>query len=87
MITLTKLDAKLLELDPDQIERVDATPGTVLTMRNGTKHLVEEELSEVIERVRQSRASLLAEARPFARRSEAPVAELGVLPRKKGRRS
>ena len=64
MITLTKLDAKLLELDPDQIERVDATPGTVLTMVNGTKHLVEEEISEVIERVRQSRASLLAGPAP-----------------------
>jgi flagellar protein FlbD len=86
MIMLTKLDAKLLALDPDLIERADAAPGTVLTMVDGTTHMVKEEISDVIERVRQFRASLLTGARPLAGPSEAPVAELGVLPRKKGRR-
>jgi flagellar protein FlbD len=86
MIVLTKLDAKCLTLDPDLIERADANPGTVLTMVDGTKHMVKEGMGEVIDQVRASRASLLAGPRPFAGPSEAPVTELGPLGSRKRRR-
>ena len=60
MIRLTKLNAEPLLLDPDLIKRVDVTPETVLTMVDGTRHVVKEGLLEVVEHARQHWAVLLA---------------------------
>jgi uncharacterized protein YlzI (FlbEa/FlbD family) len=65
MIALTRMNAELLAIDPDLIERAEATPDTVLTMVDGTKHRVKEDLGEIIERSRQHRASMLAAAHYF----------------------
>jgi flagellar protein FlbD len=83
MIALTKLDAKQLVLDPDRIERADADPATVLTMVDGTKHMVKEDISEVIDRVRASWASALAGGRPLAGPGLASVTELVAQPKRK----
>ena len=42
------------------MERVDAHPDTVLTLVDGTKYIVAEGLAEVVERVRDFRAGVLA---------------------------
>ena len=44
-------------LNPDLIERVEATPDTVITLVGGTKYVVAEGVDEIIEQVRYKPAS------------------------------
>jgi flagellar protein FlbD len=60
MIIVTRLNGPPFALNPDLIERADATPDTVLTLVDGTKYLISESVEEVIESVRQYRASVIA---------------------------
>lgn len=46
----------------DLIERAEAAPDTVLTLVDGTKYVVRESVEEVIEKVRDFRASVLVMA-------------------------
>lgn len=62
MIQLTRLNNEAFALNTDLIERVDATPDTVLTLIDGTKYIVAEPLDEVIERVVAFRARVVAAA-------------------------
>lgn len=61
MILLTRLDGSRFAVNEDQIERLDETPDTVVSMVNGNSYLVKESLEEVID--------LIAE---FQTRSRAP---------------
>lgn len=49
MIRLTGLNNKELVINCDQIEKIEAVPETVITLVNGNKYLVQEEIDEVIE--------------------------------------
>ena len=60
MIIVTRLNGPAFALNPDLIERADATPDTVLTLVDGTKYLISETVDEVIELVRAYRASVIA---------------------------
>ena len=60
MITLTRLNGSAFALNCDLIERVDATPDTVLVMLDGSRYVVNEPLDEVIARVRRHRAEVVA---------------------------
>ena len=60
MITLTRLSGTQFVLNSDLIERVDATPDTVVTLTDGTKYVVSEPLSEVVDRVRVFRSEIIA---------------------------
>jgi flagellar protein FlbD len=60
MIMLTRLNGPSFALNPDLIERAEATPDTVITLCDGHKVLVSESVEELIERVRAYRASVLA---------------------------
>jgi flagellar protein FlbD len=60
VITLTRLSGTSFAINPDLIERVDATPDTVLTLVDGTKYVVSETLEDVTDAVRYYRASLLS---------------------------
>ena len=60
MITLTRLNGEQFALNCDLVERVDAHPDTVLTLVDGTKYIVAETLTDVVERVRDFRAGVLA---------------------------
>ena len=60
MIKLTKLNGPSFVLNSDLIERIEATPDTVVTLVDGDRYLVTESVDEVIERVRQHRANVLA---------------------------
>ncbi len=59
MIILTRLNGEQFAVNCDLVERVDAHPNTVLTLVDATKYIVAESLSQVVERVRDFRASVL----------------------------
>ena len=62
MILLTRLGGHELAVNPDLIERAEATPDTVITMVDGHKLVIAESLDELVTRVRRWRASVAAEA-------------------------
>jgi flagellar protein FlbD len=60
MIELTRLNGKPIVLNSDLIKSAEASPDTMLTLINGEKLIVREDLAEVVERVLAYRARLLA---------------------------
>ena len=60
MIMLTRLNGPPFALNPDLVERAEATPDTVITLCDGHKVLVAESVEQLIELVREYRASVLA---------------------------
>lgn len=66
MILVTRLNGPAFLLNPDLVERVEATPDTVVTLVGGTKYVVMESLAEVSNLVRQHRAEVLAQAEVIA---------------------
>jgi flagellar protein FlbD len=60
MIMLSRLTGLPFALNPDLIERAEATPDTVLTLCDGSKLVIGESVEEVVTRVRQYRASILS---------------------------
>ena len=79
MIIVTRLNGPPFALNPDLIERADATPDTVLTLVDGTKYLISESVEDVIEAVRQYRASVIALAQHIET-APAPARPLHVVP-------
>jgi flagellar protein FlbD len=55
MIELTRLKGAKFALNPDQIETVEETPDTVLTLLNGHKYVVQESMKEIISRIESFR--------------------------------
>ncbi|MDP9388631.1 MAG: flagellar FlbD family protein [Actinomycetota bacterium] len=78
MIILHRLNGPPFALNPDLVERADITPDTVLTLVDGTKYVVAESVDEVIDRVREFRASIVALSNQFELRPVTPT--LHVLP-------
>jgi flagellar protein FlbD len=60
MIELTRLNGSSMVLNSDLIKTAEASPDTMLTLINGEKLIVREDLDEVVERVLAYRARLLA---------------------------
>jgi flagellar protein FlbD len=60
-----------MALNPDLIEKAEATPDTVITMVDGHKLVVSESVPEVVGLIRLWRASVAAEA--FALSSSSPL--------------
>ncbi len=60
MIMLSRLNGLPFALNPDLIERAEATPDTVLTLCDGSKLLVGESVEDVVSRVRAYRAQILS---------------------------
>ena len=60
MIELTRLNGSPMVLNSDLIKTAEASPDTMLTLINGEKLIVREEIAEVVERVLAYRARLLA---------------------------
>jgi flagellar protein FlbD len=69
-----------MALNPDLIEKAEATPDTVITMVDGHKLVVAEPVPEVVTRIRLWRASVAAEAFAMSNPSECehPTAHEGV---------
>ena len=60
MIMLSRLNGVPFALNPDLIERAEATPDTVITLCDGHKVLVTESVEELVSLVREYRASVLS---------------------------
>lgn len=60
MILLRRLNNAVIGLNADLIERIDATPDTVITLVDGKKYVVAETPEEVVERIIEFRANVLA---------------------------
>lgn len=62
---LTRLNGAQFAVNPDLLERIEATPDTVLTLLDGTKYIVLEPVAAVIREIRDFRASIIATARTW----------------------
>jgi flagellar protein FlbD len=80
MITVTRLNGPSFALNPDLIERVEATPDTVIHLVGGTNYLVVESVEEIITRIRESRAAVIALSHLIDARTEG-TPNLRVVPR------
>ena len=60
MIELTRFNGHPMVLNSDLIKTAEASPDTMLTLINGEKLIVREEIAEVMERVLAYRARFLA---------------------------
>ena len=60
MITVTRLNGPAFALNPDLIERIESTPETVITLVDGAKYVVREQVDELVARVRESKAAIIA---------------------------
>jgi flagellar protein FlbD len=63
MIVITRLNGPQLAINADLIERVEATPDTIVTLVDGTKYVVVESVTEIIDLIRVFRASILLTAK------------------------
>lgn len=80
MITVTRLNGGAFALNPDLIERVEPTPDTVITLVDGAKFVVRESVEEVILRVRESKASVIALSHNLEQQLTTGKAVLRVVP-------
>lgn len=80
MITVTRLNGGGFALNPDLIERVEPTPDTVITLVDGAKYVVRESVEEVILRVRESKASVIALSHNLEQQLTTGKAVLRVVP-------
>ncbi len=62
MIRVTRLNGEHFALNPDLIERVEGHPDTVVFLVDGTKYIVSEDVTAVLDGIREYRASILATA-------------------------
>ena len=62
MILLRRLGGPLFTLNPDLIERAEATPDTVVTLIGGNKYVICESLDELVDLIRDYRARIIAAA-------------------------
>lgn len=76
MIIVTRLNGGLFGVNPDLVQRVESAPDTILTLIDGSKYIVEESMAEVIGRITEHRAVVLARAREI----EADRATLHLAP-------
>src|SRR3712207_8873006 len=60
VIRVTRLNGERFALNPDLIERVEGHPDTVAFLVDGTKYVVRESVDEVLQEIREYRASILA---------------------------
>ena len=60
MITVTRFNGPQFALNADLIERIEATPDSVITLVDGVKYVVRESVDEIIARVRESKAAVVA---------------------------
>lgn len=60
MITLTRLSGQRFALNPDLMERIEATPDTVITLVDGSRYVVAEGVDAIVDLVCHFRAGIMA---------------------------
>ena len=82
MIILPRLNRSRFAVNPDLIERVQATPDTTLIMVDGATFVVTETTDDVIAQITRFRAGVLATAAALISTagtdSDAPASEVGL---------
>ncbi len=73
MIVVTRLNGGMFGVNPDLIQRVESAPDTILTLIDGTKLIVAESMDEVIARVNEHRARILARSRDLQQLAQESV--------------
>ena len=79
MIAVTRRNGTCFALNPDLIERVEATPDTVITLVGGTRYVVTESVEQVVAEVRDFRAAVISAA-DFVQHSPSQRASLHAVP-------
>lgn len=51
MITITRLDKRVVVLNADMIKSLEATPDTILTLVNGDTIVVRESVEDIVQRI------------------------------------
>lgn len=59
MIIVTRLHGTTVAVNCDLIERVEASPETVVTLVDGSRYVVRESVAEIVDNVRAFRASVV----------------------------
>jgi len=59
MIIVTRLNGSEIVVNADLIETVESTPDTIITLVDGTRYVVEERPTEIVERIKTYRAAVL----------------------------
>ncbi|NNN14252.1 MAG: flagellar FlbD family protein [Acidimicrobiaceae bacterium] len=62
MVLVTRLSGQQLVINSDMIEKIEATPDTVITLENGANFMVLESVPEVVERIKNFRSSIVRAA-------------------------
>jgi flagellar protein FlbD len=62
MIVVTRFHGRSMALNCDLIESAEADPDTVVTLVDGTRFVIRESLDEVIDKIRDFRASVVSRA-------------------------
>jgi flagellar protein FlbD len=62
MIVVTRLNGSRFAVNPDLVERVQASPDTTLVLVGGTTYIVQESLDEVIDLIAAYRARVISSA-------------------------
>ena len=73
MIMLSRLNGLPFALNPDLLERAEATPDTVITLCDGSKLVVRESVEELVGLVRDYRVSILSLVDQLAVAAAAPT--------------
>jgi flagellar protein FlbD len=71
MIIVTRLHGTSVAVNCDLIERVEASPETVVTLVDGSRYVVRESVAEIVDKVRAFRASVVLPASRLDDRSPA----------------
>ncbi|HZC72955.1 MAG TPA: flagellar FlbD family protein [Jatrophihabitans sp.] len=66
MIQLTRLGGPVFALNPDLIERAEATPDTVVMLVNGSRYVIRESIEELAALITAYRADVVAQAQLIA---------------------
>jgi flagellar protein FlbD len=80
MIGLTRRTGEYCRLDPDAIERVEAHPDTVVHLTDGARYCVLETIDQVIARIREDRAGVIAACYVLDRGEDPDPMGLGHTP-------
>ncbi|HAW50291.1 TPA: flagellar protein FlbD [bacterium] len=58
MIELTRLNGKVFFLNPHQIEIIEETPDTIITLNSGQRYVVKESLDKIVELIIEYRKKI-----------------------------
>ncbi|MPV38999.1 flagellar FlbD family protein [Georgenia subflava] len=82
MIIVRRLNGQPFAINPDLIERIEATPDTILVLLDGTKYIVNEPMDEVVRLIEEHRAAVVARSlrRPATSETAPPRGTGDVVP-------